>query len=50
MLFGRIPPKWFTYILDAVLSGNGPKILPDTHSFRSYSSITSEFYVVDCML
>ena len=50
MLFGGIPPKWFTYILDAVLRGNGHKILLDTHSFRRYSSITSELYVVDCML
>ena len=50
MLFGGIPPKWFTYILDAILSGNGPKILLNTHSFRRYSSITSEFYVANCML
>ena len=50
MLFGGIPPKWFTYILDAVLSGSSPKILLNTHSFRRYSSITSELYVADCML
>ena len=50
MLFGGIPPKWFTYILDVVLSGNGPKILHDTHSFMRYSSKTSELYVTNCML